>query len=238
MQKIYLVTLLWIVCACGDSSSPYDTRAVGSLDKLAENIGGLNSCSYTLDVVIASEGDSAQVINQHDVYLRGPDKMHILTRGTKGRKGYWYNGSELAYFSFDQNVYDTISAPETIMATVDHVNKTYGIDFPATDLFYPTLTDDVLEHYDSLYYRKDVIADMPQLIGIEAVNDRERVYVLIDTVTYFPNRFVIKKLGVDGEVYDASFSNWRINPELPDILFEFEPPTSATRKIIQPKKAM
>ena len=222
-----VIAVLVLVLASCEPSNKFDARAIESLDKMSESIGNLSSCSYTLDTV-NSRNTGIEIMNEHDVYMRAPDKMYVHTIGTNGEKSYWYNGSRLAYFSFTDAKYATINTPDNIMTTVDFMNKSYGIDFPATDFFYPDFTDDILENYSSLFFSEEEIDGVSSVL-VTAINDDEIVQIWIDKATDLPHRMVIESRRDKDKFYDVVFSNWRANPELPDVLFDFEPPTNAEK---------
>lgn len=218
------VLAVFLLASC-QSSEKYDSRAVASLDALSEAIGELSSCSYTLDT-FRSLSDGTDIQNEHDVYMRGPDKMYIQSAGTNGEKAYWFNGSRLAFFSYTKDVYATVDAPGNIITAIEFIHNNYGIDFPAADFFYPEFTDDILANYDTVFFSEEEI-DGIECNYVIASNDDENVQIWIDKVTNLPHRLVIESKLANERVYDSVFSNWRTNPELPDILFEFEPPANS-----------
>ena len=40
----------------------------------------------------------------------------------------------------------------------------------------------------------------------------------------------------EAKQYEATFSDWDINPFLPDVMFEFQPPPKAKEILIKPRK--
>lgn len=225
IKAFFLSVLAVFLLASCQSSEKYDSRAVASLDAMSETIGELSSCSYTLDT-FRSLSDGTDIQNEHDVYMRAPDKMYVHSIGTKGEKAYWYNGSELAYFSYSEDVYATVDAPDNIIKAIDFINSNYGIDFPAADFFYPEFTDDILAHYNEVYFSEEEI-DGIECDYVIASNDSEIVQIWIDKATNLPHRLVIEPRLDGDKTYDAVFSNWRTNQELPDVLFDFEPPANS-----------
>ena len=220
-----LVSFLLVSCTSEDKAQ-YDTRALESLDAMSESIGELLACSYTLDDVNVLE-DGTENYDQHDVYMRGPDKMYIHSVGSKGDRSYWYDGSTLAYFSFDKNTYATIEAPDSIMKTIEHVHEKYGIDFPAADFFYPDFTDDIMDDYDHVLFMGDEAINGVESTSILASNDKTIVQIWIDKATNLPVKFLIDSKASSAEYYVASFSNVRVNPDLPDLLFDTNPPINS-----------
>lgn len=229
-----LVSFLLVSCTSEDKTQ-YDTRALESLDAMSESIGELWACSYTLDDVNVLE-DGTENYNQHDVYMRGPDKMYIHSVGTKGDRSYWYDGSTLAYFSFDKNTYATIDVPDNLMKTIEHVNEKYGIDFPAADFFYPDFTDDILDDFDHVLFMGDEIINGLESTSILASNDSTIVQIWIDNATNLPVKFLIDSKASSAEYYVASFSNFRMNPDLPDSLFETNPPIDSKSTELKPSE--
>ncbi|RLD24470.1 MAG: hypothetical protein DRI71_02505 [Bacteroidetes bacterium] len=240
-QIVLAISLLaFLIPACSsetDKEGVYDSEAVAALDNISKVIGELNSCSYTLKTFVEENNDAgefSQFSNTHDVYMRGPNKMHIHTIGTKGEKSYWYDGLSLAFYSYDKNIYDTVSAPESIIPAIDFLHDKYGIDFPASNFFYPDFTDDILNHFDNVFYLGEEVIDDVECLAIEASNEVNILSIWIEKDSGMPKKLILEKKEENAGFYEATFTNWRINPILPDILFEFEPPVGAERVKIEP----
>lgn len=231
----YLLVATLLIVSCTSDNGKYEQGAVDHLDKLSETIGNLNSCSYTLNTLVHNSTES-EFINEHDVYMRGPDKMHVHTNGTKGNKGFWYDGSSFAYFSYNKSTYDTLSAPGNIIAAIDQVHNEYGIDFPAADFFYPTFTDDILDNFNEVILVGDENIDDVDCVVILASNDDNVLKIWIEKDSDLPHKMSIQPSDKSIGSYEAIFSNWRINPSLPDMLFEFAPPPNSKREKLQLKK--
>jgi len=219
-----LAVLLVLLTSC-ESSEQYDSRAVASLDRMSDVIGELSSVSYTLDTINARDANIT-VRNEHDVYMRGPDKMFVHTIGTKGEESYWYDGLKLAYFSYTKNVYAIVDAPNNIIKAIEYINTEYGIDFPAADFFYPSFRDDLLDNYNSLYFAEEEI-DGVECVSVIAENNDEIVQIWLDKATFLPHRMVIDSKLDQNNFYDVVFSNWVTDQELPDFMFDFKPPSNS-----------
>jgi hypothetical protein len=238
MQKVTLMTRkailyavvasLFLVSCTAKNEEQYDTRAIESLDAMAEVIGELSACSYTLKDVNVNE-DGSEFYNVHDVYMRGPNKMYIHSNGTKGERSYWYDGTVLAYYSFDKDTYAEIDAPENIMETIRYVHDKYGVRFPAADFFYPSFTDDILTNFDQVLFLGDELIDGIESTSILASRDTLVVQIWIDKASNLPLRLSIESIGDTAKFYEATFSNFRSNPDLPDLMFESDPPTDSEK---------
>ena len=238
----YFIILSLFAVACNPSDKKegkYDTRAIESLDQMSETIGDLSSCSYTLNTDLNRLNNSNElenIINEHDVYMRGPDKLYVYSTGSKGKRSYWYNGNRFSYYSYGRNVYDTLSVSGNILDAIDLLHNKYGIDFPAGDFFYPSLTDDLIENSNEILFLEKESLDGNDYTIIEAINKDKTIIIWIDENTKLPYQLIMTSNDESGISYHAVFSNWRVNPKLSDIMFEFEPTGNYTREKLQTKK--
>jgi len=230
-----MLSLIFLVSCADGEKEKYDTRAIQSLDEISDTIGELASASYTLNTVkITTDGNESYA--EHDVYMRGPDKLYIHSTGSNGNKAYWYDGKTFSYFSFDKNKYAAAEAPSNIIETIEALHNKFGIDFPASDFFYPSLTDDIIAEYDQLLFSDEVAIDDKTVNGIYASNDSEILRIWMDKTSKLPLKFSIESKINPGKFYAATFSNFRSNPSLPDLMFEFKPPSGAEKTILKPIK--
>lgn len=225
-----------ILSGCNNAKEGvFEENAISALDKLAETIGQLESCSYVLTAQI--ENRDSLTIKVNDVYMRAPNKMHIHAQGNNFRRGYWYNGNSLSVFDYNDNLFDSIPAAQNILQTIDSLHTTYGIDFPAADFFYPTLTDDLINQFDTIVFTGNRTIDDVVCKEINATNATLDVYILIEEATNLPKGLEIYRLNEkQGENYIATFSHWKLNPTLPDQLFEFTPPAGSNSGTLIIKK--
>jgi hypothetical protein len=233
MRKFVFILLL-VIAGTRIYAQEYrkDTSAIMLFDRMSSLIGDLGSCSYHLSVsydVIDIELGLVKYFNEHEVHMVGPDKMLVVSHGKKGHRGFWYNGNHLTYYSYTENNYVTIEAPDNIIATIDTVSKTYGIEFPAADFFYPTFTDDVIENFDDIIYVGKAEVEGQSCHHIIARNPAMGAQVwLSDNGWVLPVKFAITYYDqVPNQQYVATFSGWQLNPDLPAAMFDFLPPLDA-----------
>jgi len=237
MKKAILYSILTVLIfvSCNSSGAKeYDTRAVETLDNLTETIGDLTSASYTVTSFrLANDGNEINKLS--DVYLSGTNKMFIKNTGTKGNKSFWYNGEKFAYFLYNKNEYDILDAPDNTLKLIDSIHSKYGIYFPAADFLYPTLTDDILDNYDQLlFFGEEKINDI-NCIALEATNDKNIVQIWVEKDTHLPYKMIVESRTNENNYYEAVYTNWRINPKLPDVMFEFQPLAGSTQVKFQSK---
>jgi hypothetical protein len=242
MKKLLFFFLFLGLFLTGRSQEKsYDTIAIVIIDHMSALIGDLSSCYFTLNTEIDVNDPQLGPVTNHNVshvWFSGPGKLLIEAWGDKGHRGYWYNGRTLTWYSFTENNYVVIPVPNQTIAMMDSVNETYGIEFPAADFFYPTLSDDLIQNSDLISYQGRTRIGDQTCFQVVARNQAMTVQIWIsDEVQFLPLKCVITYNRTSGDKrYEATFSDWQINPSLPDAMFDFALPPGAHEVTILPKK--
>jgi hypothetical protein len=163
--------------------------------------------------------------------------MHIDFTVDKGHRGFWYNGRIAIIYSFDENNYAVIEAPDNTIDMIDSIHEDYAIEFPAADFFYPTFTDDMLEVFDDIVFQgKRKLNDKECWLIVASNKDMNaQIWFSADAFT-LPQRLVIVYKNDGNRQYEATFTNWNLNPEIPAAIFDFLPPPQAREVSILPRK--
>ena len=234
-KKLFFVVLLGSLSAFTQAQTRrIDTVAVSILDRMSAMIGDLGSCSVTIRSnydIISHQLGLVKHSDEEQLYLHGPNKLLLRAEGDKGSRDFFFNGKTLSYYSLDKNQYGQIEAPVTVMEMIDTVNKLYGVDFPVADFFYPGFVDDILAESKDLVY-----------LGLTKVNGKECFHIagtakdktfqfwISDDAFSLPLKVVIVYTSKEmTPQYEAVLSDWQVNPNLPDAMFEFSPPHLAKR---------
>ncbi len=241
MKKILaVITVLTFSLNIPAQNVRIDTAAIMIFDQMSQIIGDLTSVSFTLDTRndgFDPDNGLISIFSKNRVYFDGPDKMMVNSRGNNGHRGFWYNGNLLVVYSYDENNYALIDAPSGTIAMIDSVNSNYGIDFPAADFFYPTFTENLLNQSSDIIYN-----------GVKTVADEECFHIIAkqkemtiqlwisNNELFLPFKMLIIYHGKnEGLQYEATFSDWNLNPVLPASMFEFLAPPNAREVRIIPK---
>ncbi len=241
MKKIFL-PLLCIAFASSFSygkSPRVDSLAVYILQKSNINLLNLQSCIYTAEVSYDVWGEEVGMIKHSytdKIYMKFPNKLFLNSLGDKGHRSILYNGKNLSYYSFVNNSYAETSAPATVLETMDTINKTFGIEFPGADFFYPSFEEDILNTGSNLTY-----------LGITRIGDKDCFHIagknentsfqfwIANDELFLPVKMCITYLSEkDQPQYEAIYDNWEINPVCVDSMFEFTPPPGATKVKLSP----
>jgi len=230
MKKSLLVISLFVfpLIIFSQEEEKIDSVAVFILDKMSNVIGDLESVSF-------SQHTSLDVLNEFNisethsgtstVSMVGPDKLIAQISGDLGNKGYWYNGEFITYYSFDENNYVTLEAPDNIIEMIDSMHVAYDFKFPAADFFYPSFTDDILEHFTTIKYLGKKNVNGESCYHILAANNTTNVQLWVSSkMQNLPKKIIIIEKDGRNPRYEATFSDWILNPIIPDSMFEFTPP--------------
>ena len=231
-MKTYFLSLILLFPLFGfGQDEKIDPVAVQILDHMNDLIGELKSCSYNLsssqDVMDPDQGMIKSFQEAH-VIMSGPDKLLVKSNGDKGNRGFWYNGEQVAFYSFSENNYARIEAPDNIIATMDTIYMKYGLEVPAADFFYPSFTDDIIESFDTIQFLGEKTVEGEDCFHLKTTNEEMEVQYWITNDAYFlPMRYLIIYKNRENMQFQGTFSDWKLNPDIPDILFEFSPPPMA-----------
>jgi hypothetical protein len=240
MKKLsFLILGVSLAFATQAQQPKADTVALMICDRMAAVIGDLNSCSFSLERNMDVEEPGLGIVTRSGndkVFMVGPDKMLIHSYGYKGHRGFWYNGTQFTFYSFEENNYASVPAPSNIMSTIDTIHKLYGLEFPAADFFYPTFTDDLIAQFDTIaYLGKEDIRGQECFHIIAVSKTMNAQFWIANDAFNLPVRFILIYKNEGDRQYEATFSDWALNPEVPVSVFEFMPPPMANQVTLMPR---
>jgi len=240
MKNYFLLLILMLSTLLNAQDVKVDPVAIQILDHMSDVIGQLNSCAYTLSTsqdINDPENGMIKSLAESKVVMVGPDKMLIKVNGDKGNKEFWYDGTSVTYYSFTENNYAKIDAPDNIIATIDSVSMKYDIEIPAADFFYPAFTDDILAGFDRVKYLGEKVVDNEACFHIKTIGkDMDVQYWISNDAYNLPKKYLIVYKDRQNMQYEGTFSNWEINPDIPEAVFEFTAPPKAREIKILAKK--
>jgi hypothetical protein len=235
MKKLFICLFCASIASCAlAQNAKIDTVALIILDRMSNVIGDLVSCSFRVNASYDTPDGVNGLVKKHseyEIYMAGPNKMLVNSTGWEGHQEYWYDGEQLSYYSYNENNYAVIKAPATTLETIDSVNKNYEIEFPAADFFYPTFTDDLIESSDQISLLEDTWINGKDCFCVLATGKDKRIQIWISNDAFnLPVKYVIVYQNLDGyPQYEATLSDWKVNPNLPPSMFNFMPPPLAVK---------
>ncbi len=240
-KKLFLCTICVVAYTfLAQAQTPrIDSLALYVLKRAAATIQHLSSCKYTAHITYDVLTDDLGLIKHSytdEVAMSFPDKMHIMSTGDKGKRLMIYNKEKFYLYSYDKNTFVEANAPETIIGAIHAINYNYGIEFPAADFFYPTFVEDVLATGGNLIYLGTTWIDGQECHHIAGLDTNKTGFQFWITDIHFIPVKMVMVYGSEKEApqYEATYTNWVLNPALPSSLFEFIPPPSAIKTKLTP----
>jgi hypothetical protein len=240
LKKLIFIIFILFTAYSGKSFSQIDSVAVVILDNMSDVVTNLESCSFTLRTeydIYSTRLGLVKHSDVSDVYMKAPDKILVNRNGDMGQKDFYYDGKTFSYYSKDINIYASVPAPSTILETIDSLNDGYGLEFPAADIFYPDLIDDILENSDNLSYLglTDIEGKECFHIAGTAKELTFQIWVTNDKL-FLPAKMIIVYTRKTGNPqYQAVFQNWNLNPTLQNSMFDFTVPPDAVKISLKKK---
>lgn len=231
-NKLIAITLMALpLIGISQNSKQIDSTAIFILDQMSHVIGDLESVTFKLNTSVDKINDDNNIEKHYSkstVSMAGPNKLSARIKGDRGHHGYWYDGEYMTYYSFDENNYVTLEAPDNIIGMIDNMHLRFDFKFPAADFFYPSFTDDIIDDFDNIYFLGKRRVENTECYYIMATNDDMSVQIWIENGMYFlPKKMVIIYKNNRNLQYESTFQEWILNPNIPLASFEFLPPPNS-----------
>jgi hypothetical protein len=240
MRKALLLSLLTCSLITLRAQEPvYDSLAIQLLDRMADILSDLHSCAIHIDVSQTKpDTDYGQLthFSSHDVKYSGKLKFLLRNSGEQDDSGYWFNGEDIYYYSYRRNYYGHLEVSGlSTLEVIDGLHQKYGIDFPAIDFFYPGFTDDLIAQTTRIeFFGLTQIGTQPcYKIAATGTDLTVEIWLTQDVVT-LPIHMVVVNKKTNSTRYEAHYSKWDLNPDIPDAVFNFSVPPDATSLTIVP----
>lgn len=238
---LFLMGFVIITITAKSQTQRIDSTAVYLLNRTSETLQDIKSCSFTAVTTYDVPNESLGLVKHaitDKVAIKFPDRMKVTSTGDKGNRGLWYSGKKLNYYSLDNNTYGFVTAPASVIETIDEVSKKFGIEFPAADFFYPTFLQDLTSEQGNLMFLGRTIVDGRECFHI-AGSDKTKSFQfwIANDDLFLPVKMVIVYTSdKDKPQYEALYKDWTINSDYPDSMFEFATPPKATKVKLVPRE--
>jgi hypothetical protein len=237
---ITLFPLPAILVAAEESSSPktsapspqLDQKALDHLKRMSATLGAAKAFTFRTNSTVevpAKNGQFVTLFANSEIALKRPNKLRVKVAGEVPNFDFTYDGSTVAAFAPNNNVYSIAKAPESVDTMLPFIEKETGIHFASAYVLfsdpYAVLSKGLTS---ALVVGSDTVQGVPcehlafRAPGVnweiwiesgERALPRRLVITYTDT-TNFPRFFV-------------EFSHWNLHPWLSDGDFEFKKPADA-----------
>lgn len=182
----------------------------------------------TFDDVLVT-GIKIQYAGAMDIEVRRPDRFHVDYGDDLTAKEAWYDGSRLVLVDYRADVYGELPAESTIDATLDAVEKAYGLHLPMAGLLSSDAYEVFQQKAESLAYigLHDVDGVLAHHVLITGGHTNWQIWIDAGEVP-LPLKVVVTELDEPGEPQSIFFfEDWDLAAELPDDVFVPDIPDGA-----------
>ena len=210
----------------------HDSTALLILDKVGEYFGELNSLKFTTktseDVGFRNDFFIKE-FRTGEFILQGSNKLaaKVIARGKP--QFYYYNGSQVVYYSLEDNYYAASEAPSTTLDLFESLYTDFGVQLVATDFLYPDFTAHLTETMDYIEYLGEAEIEGHKSFHIGAANSEMTFQIWISQeIESRPFKILVTFLAEPyAHQVEVTFDNWEINMNYPESIFEFLPPPNS-----------
>jgi hypothetical protein len=213
--------------ATGRGDEDPDKRAVSRLDAMADFLGKAKRLRATIDStwdVTQSTGEKIEFGETRVMTIRRPDRARVeVTRRDGGRRGFLFDGTQLAVFDLDLRVYATAPRPGTLDAALDYFTQDLNMRMPLRELVASDLPKTLAPLRDSTrWVGAETVAGVATEHLFLRGDGADLQFWIPSQGDPLPRRIVITYRQDEGQPqFRANFTEWNLSPDVPDELFAF-----------------
>jgi hypothetical protein len=236
--------LTFTVIAIGGSLCTTDSRAaepaiedkaMNSVMRMAELLAKAQRLSVTANIGY----DVGQVWGQklefgaiRKITVHRPNRLAVdITNRDGTRRGFRYDGKQIAFFGLEEKAYATAQKTGDIDAALTYFTRDLRMPWPMAELFSNTFPKTIRNKVSEAYFIEEATISGTPCDHIALRND------LVDMQMWIAKgdepvleRLVITYKLEDGQPqFWADLRDWNFSPDTPDSLFEFAPAEGAKR---------
>lgn len=232
---------LWLTAAPGYAQqSPATTpstqeKAMAVLMKAAEFLANTQRFSVTADIAYDVEQDWGQKLEfgaTRKITVRRPDRLAVdITDRDGTRRGFRFDGNQIAFFGLDEKVYATAQKSGDIDAILSYFIRDLQMPLPLAEFVSNNLPQILKERASEAYPVEEATIAGTLCDHLAMRND------LVDAQVWIAKgnqptlqRIVLTYKREHGQPqFWANFHDWNFSPDAPDALFAFTPAEGAIR---------
>jgi len=182
------------------------------------------------DIQLGS-GQQVQAGRTIDLQVRRPNRYHAEVRSTRHNRALFYDGQSITLLNRVRNVYGSISAPAALDEALDAASERFGITLPLEDLIVSDPYKSAMSKVTSgIHLGSVTVLGVPCEHLAFSLGTVDWQIWIEDGARPVPRKIVITYKDEEGSPeYTAILSNWDFQTKLPDFVFNFEPPTGASK---------
>ena len=216
------------------SNTAMDPEASEILKEMSDTLSAAKEFTFDAEITndrVLDSGQPIQVGGTMIAAVKRPNNVYAKYSGDFNTREVWYSGEKLTLFIPDKNFYGVLKTPDTIDATMDFLMDNYDFSLPLADIISADPYKSVMETTTGGF-----------IVGNSMVGGKECTHLAF-TAQYvdwqiwisnddpaLPCKIVINYKQIEGvPQYQATFSNWNLNPDLSKSTFEPKLPEDAVK---------
>jgi hypothetical protein len=217
------------------AASAIDETAMATLMGMAEFLAKTPRFSVTTDIGYEVEQDWGPKLEfgaTRTITVRRPDRLAVdITDRDGTRRGFRFDGKQLAFFGLEENAYATAQKSGDLDAAIAYFKQDLHMPLPLAELVSNDLPKVLKERTTEVYAVEEATLGGTRCDHLVLRNDSVDAQLWIAKGDQpLPQRIVIIYKGEAGQPqFWANFRGWNLSPETPDSLFTFTPADGATR---------
>ena len=195
--------------------------------------------SFSIDAVTTSDDtylDEMVVTYTHWVHidLKRPNKLHISVTGDLKSKEYYIDNSSFTVYDALTNYYGKLEVPQGVDKALDFLFEKYDVKSPLANLLYRDLDRRIPPKTKGIYFGVSDVDDVPcHHIGFYSATHEFQVWIEEGKRPLIRKFIIVDKT----EPYlprSGTVLKWKLNPQLGDAVFTFQPPEGSVEINIEP----
>jgi hypothetical protein len=215
--------------------STIDAKAMAPLTRMADFLAKAQRYSVTADIgydVDQVWGQKLEFGATRKITVQRPDRIAVdITDRDGTRRGFRFDGKQLAFFGLNEKVYATAQKSGDLDAAFAYFTRDLQMPLPMAELFSNNLPKTIKDKVSAAYWVEEATIAGTPCDHIALRND------LVDMQLWIakgekpvPERLVFTYKLEDGEPqFWANFHDWNFAPDTPESLFVFTPAEGAVR---------
>ncbi|MBI1283455.1 MAG: DUF2092 domain-containing protein [Thiobacillus sp.] len=210
-----------------------DPAAVQTLQRSLDYLASLKQFSVrtqnTVEEVL-DLGQKVQLDSANILMIKRPNKLLAKRHGDIIDQSFSYDGKTLSLYNASHNYFASVPAPDNIEAMLDYARESLGIIAPASDLVYTNAFPLMMEHvWSAIIVGKAAIGGVTTDHLVFSRPDVDFQIWVPETGAPLPLKYVVTdKLHFAHPSTTVVMSDWNVDPNLTDSVFNFQPPQNAT----------
>jgi hypothetical protein len=209
-----------------------EQKALDELKRMSATLGAAKALTVRTSSTVEVPAKTGQFITlfaTSEIALERPNKLRARVSGEVPNFDFTYDGSTVAAFAPNNNVYSVTKAPSTIDAMLPFVEKETGIRFASADLLFSDPYTELTKGLTSaVVVGSDTVQGEPcEHLAFRAPGLNWEIWIE-SGASALPRRLVITYTNVTNFPRSlVEFSHWNLHPWLQESSFDFKKPAGA-----------